>query len=110
MATWPATPADDAALKYGVTRDYVLGMRVVLVDGRILRCGGKTLKNATGYQLAQLFVGSEGTLGTVTQITLRLLPLPRYRVTATALFDSLELASQAITAVMAAVLLPVVLE
>ena len=61
-------------LKYGVTKSYVLGMTVVLADGRVLRLGGKLLKNASGYQLLQLFVGSEGTLGVITELTLRLLP------------------------------------
>ena len=71
-------------LKYGVTRDYVIGLTVVLASGEILRLGGKFTKNATGYQLMQLFVGSEGTLGIVTEVILRLVPLPRARVTAVA--------------------------
>ena len=97
-------------LKYGVTKDYVLGLRVVLPDGRLLRCGGKLIKNVTGYQLAQLFVGSEGTLGIVTEITLRLIPRPRQVATAAALFGSLDDASRAVTAVMAAGVIPVALE
>jgi glycolate oxidase len=97
-------------LKYGVTGDYVLGMRVVLADGRLLSLGGKMIKNVTGYQLAQLFVGSEGTLGTITELTLRLIPRPRAVATASALFDRLDDASRAITAVMAAGVLPVALE
>jgi glycolate oxidase len=97
-------------LKYGVTKDYVLGLHAVLADGRLLRCGGKLIKNVTGYQFAQLFVGSEGTLGVITEITLRLIPLPRARATAVALFDSLDDASRAVTAVMAAGVLPVALE
>ncbi|MBI4307417.1 MAG: FAD-binding protein, partial [Chloroflexi bacterium] len=71
-------------LKYGVTRDYVLGLTVVLADGRVLRLGGKTIKNVSGYQLIQLFSASEGTLGVITETILRLLPLPRHRSTAVA--------------------------
>lgn len=64
------------AMKYGVTRNYVTGLEVVLADGSVLRLGGKLLKNATGYDLINLFVGSEGTLGIVTEITLEVLPRP----------------------------------
>ncbi len=97
-------------LKYGVTKDYVLGMTVVLVDGRVLRLGGKLLKNVTGYQLGQLFIGSEGSLGVITELILRLLPLPRVRCTAAAYFPSLDQAAQAVSDVMAAGILPATLE
>jgi glycolate oxidase len=97
-------------LKYGVTKDYVLGLRAVLADGRLLRCGGKLIKNVTGYQLAQLLVGSEGTLGVITEVTLRLIPRPNVRFTAAALFDRLDDASRAVTAVMMAGVMPVALE
>lgn len=97
-------------LKYGVTKDYVIGLTVVLADGRTLRLGGKLIKNATGYQLMQLFVGSEGTLGIVTEVTLRLIPLPRTRSTALAIFDSLEGATRAVAAVLGGGILPVTLE
>ena len=97
-------------LKYGVTKDYVLGMTVVLVDGRVLRLGGKLLKNVTGYQLGQLFIGSEGSLGVITEIILRLLPLPRVRCTAAAYFPSLDQAAQAVSDVMAAGIQPATLE
>ncbi|MBI2320663.1 MAG: FAD-binding protein [Chloroflexi bacterium] len=96
--------------KYGVTKDYVLGLTVVLADGRILRCGGKVLKNATSYQLTQLFVGSEGTLGVITELILRLRPLPRVRSTALALFERLDDASATVTAIVAAGILPATLE
>src|SRR5262245_38052750 len=66
-------------LKYGVTRDYVLGLEVVLADGSVLRLGGRTHKNKTGFELHRLFVGCEGLLGVVTEATLKLLPLPPYR-------------------------------
>lgn len=97
-------------LKYGVTKDYVLGLTVVLADGRILRCGGKLLKNATSYQLAQLFVGSEGTLGIITELILRLRPLPRVRSTALALFDCLDDAAAAVAAIVGSGILPATLE
>ncbi len=97
-------------LKYGVTRDYVLGMTVVLMDGRVLRLGGKLLKNATGYQLIQLFVGSEGTLGVITELTLRLLPLPRAQATAAAIFARLDDASRAVTTILSGGILPATME
>jgi glycolate oxidase len=97
-------------LKYGVTKDFVLGMTVVLADGSILNLGGKLVKNVTGYQLMQLFVGSEGTLGVITEITLRLIPYPRKRKTAIAMFRSLDHASESVTAIMSAGILPVALE
>lgn len=97
-------------LKYGVTKDYVLGMTVVLVDGRILRLGGKLMKNVTGYQLGQLFIGSEGSLGIITEVILRLVPLPAERCTAAAYFSTLDGAAEAVTSVMAAGILPATLE
>jgi len=97
-------------LKYGVTRDYVLGLTVALADGRVLRLGGKTIKNVSGYQLIQLFTASEGTLGVITQITLRLVPLPRHRSTAVAIFPKLDDAGDAVTAVLGSGVLPVTLE
>ena len=98
-------------LKYGVTKDYVLG-----TDSRAGRWQGaldpeaRLVKNVTGYQLTQLFVGSEGTLGTITEIILRLVPLPRFRSTAAAYFDTLDNASRAVAAVIAAGILPATLE
>jgi glycolate oxidase len=97
-------------LKYGVTKDYVLGMTVVLADGKVLRLGGKLMKNVTGYQLGQLFIGSEGSLGVITELILRLLPLPRERCTAAAYFGSLDRSAEAVSAVMAAGILPATLE
>jgi FAD/FMN-containing dehydrogenase len=66
-------------VKYGVTADYVIGATVVLADGRVMRLGGKLRKRASGYRLLQLFVGSEGTLGIVTEVIVKLVPLPRSR-------------------------------
>jgi len=97
-------------LKYGVTRDYVTGLTVVLASGEIVRLGGKLTKNSTGPQLLQLFVGSEGTLGIVTQAILKLVPLPRARVTATAAFPELAQASRAVARIMASGILPCTLE
>jgi glycolate oxidase len=97
-------------LKYGVTRDYVIGLTVVLASGEVLKLGGKVTKNATGYALMQLFVGSEGTLGIVTEVILRLAPLPRARVTALAIFDALTSASQAVSKIMGSGMLPATLE
>ena len=97
-------------LKYGTTRDYVIGLTVVLASGEILRLGGKITKNATGYPLMQLFVGSEGTLGIVTEVLLKLAPLPRARVTAVASFPRLAQASQAVSRIMASGILPATLE
>jgi len=97
-------------LKYGVTGDYVKGLRVVLADGRILWSGGKPIKNVTGYNLSQLFVGSEGTLGVITEVMVKLIALPQYVRTATAMFDSLDTASEAVNAVLSAGLVPATME
>jgi glycolate oxidase len=87
------------AMKYGVTKDYVLGVEAVLPDGTVFRSGGKLLKNVTGYNLTQLLIGSEGTLAVITEIILKLIPRPVYRRTLLAPFDSLEVAAAAINAV-----------
>jgi glycolate oxidase len=97
-------------LKYGVTRDYVLGLEVVLSDGRILRLGGRTHKNKTGFDLVKLFVGSEGLLGVVTEATLKLIPLPPFRATLAAGFGSMPNAIRALQAILAAGFLPSALE
>lgn len=88
-------------VKYGVTTDYVLGLEVVLADGRALRLGGRTVKDVTGYDLKRLFVGSEGTLGVITEATLRLRPPPPPAATVVAAFDDLAAAGRAVSAVMA---------
>jgi glycolate oxidase len=97
-------------LKYGVTRHYVLGLEVVLVDGTIARIGGRTLKNKTGFDLVGLFVGSEGMLGVVTEATLRLLPLPPARASLSASFISIEQAAAAVQAILRRGFLPSALE
>jgi glycolate oxidase len=98
------------ALKYGVTGDYVLALEVVLPDGTPIRTGGRTVKNVTGYDLRRLFTGAEGTLGTITEITLKLLPKPRFARTALAVFARIEDAARASTAVMAAGIVPTAIE
>ncbi len=96
--------------KYGTTRDYVLGLEVVLADGRIMRTGGKTIKNVSGYDLTRLFVASEGTLGVVTEIALKINPKPTATTTAMATFNDLEDAGRAVAEVMRSGILPSVLE
>lgn len=98
------------AVKYGVTKDYVLGLEVVRATGELVRLGGKQVKNVTGYNLVQLFVGSEGTLGVVTEVILRLLPRPAAKKTMLAIFDRLEDAADAVAAVMAGGITPTTLE
>ncbi len=98
------------AFKYGVTSHYVLRLDVALPSGSILRCGHRPVKGVAGYDLAGLFTGSEGTLGLFTEITLRLIPLPRQVSTALALFPGLADAGRGIQAVLAAGLVPRVLE
>src|SRR5438046_9382769 len=93
-------------LKYGVTRNYVIGLEVVLADGEVLRTGGRVHKNKTGFDLIGLFVGSEGMLGVVTEITLRLLPLPPSRATLSAAFPTAAQAAEAVQAIFAAGFLP----
>lgn len=78
------------ALKYGTTKDYVLNLQLVLADGSIIWTGANTLKNSTGYNLTQLVIGSEGTLGIVTQIVLKVIPLPKYQVLLIASFNSVK--------------------
>ncbi|TSD58419.1 FAD-binding oxidoreductase [Aeromicrobium piscarium] len=89
-------------LKYGVTRDAVLGLEVVLADGRTLRAGGRTVKNVAGLDLVGLFVGSEGLLGVVTEVTVRLHPAPLALGTLVATFDDLTAAGRAVARVLAA--------
>jgi glycolate oxidase len=97
-------------LKYGVTRNYVLGLEVVLADGRVLRCGGRTHKNKQGFDLVGLFVGSEGLLGVVTEATLRLLPRPPARATLAASFRTFRAAADAVQRIFAAGYLPSAME
>jgi glycolate oxidase len=97
-------------LKYGVTGDYVLGLTVVLADGRILKTGGKPIKDVTGYDLNGLFTGSEGTLGLITEALLRLIAKPHFARTALAEFTSLNDASRTVNAILMAGIVPASLE
>ncbi|HET6348839.1 MAG TPA: FAD-linked oxidase C-terminal domain-containing protein [Candidatus Krumholzibacteria bacterium] len=98
------------AVKYGVTKDFVTGVEAVLPTGEIIRHGGKLLKNVTGYNLTQLLIGSEGTLGIITKIYFRLLPLPRHRMLLLIPFASLEACARTVPAIMLAGITPSALE
>lgn len=98
------------AVKYGVVKDYVLNLEVVLPTGEIIWTGANVLKNSTGYNLTQLMVGSEGTLGIVTKIVLKLIPLPKYDLLMLAPFQSLEKASEAVSAIFRAGFTPSAME
>lgn len=98
------------AVKYGVVKDYVLNLEVVLPNGDIILTGANVLKNSTGYNLTQLMVGSEGTLGIVTRIVLRLIPLPKHELLMLVPFNQLEKASEAVSAIFRAGFTPSALE
>ncbi|MEW5760211.1 MAG: FAD-binding oxidoreductase [Candidatus Thermoplasmatota archaeon] len=98
------------AIKYGATRDYVLGLEVVLPNGKIVRVGTKTLKNSSGYQLEKLFIGSEGTLCVITEITLRLLPMPRSRAGALISFSSIKNAGEFVSKIISFPIIPAAIE
>jgi glycolate oxidase len=97
-------------LKYGVTRNYVLGLEVVLADGKVMRCGGRLHKNKTGFDLIGLFVGSEGMLGVVTEITVRIIPKPQARGMLAAVFPDFAAAAQTVQDILQAGHLPSALE
>lgn len=96
--------------KYGTTRDYVIGLQVVLPTGEVMHTGSRTMKCVSGYDLAKLFVGSEGTLGVVTEVRVKINPIPRHAMTAVATFESLEDAGKAISQTMTSGILPSVME
>ncbi len=98
------------AVKYGVTNNYVMGLEVVLADGRVINTGGKAIKNVTGYNLTQLFTGSEGTLGIITKMTLRLISMPKARNTLQLMFPSLDDACATIHAMLQAGIVPAAAE
>lgn len=98
------------AFKYGVTREYVLGLEVALMGGEVLRCGRRTAKGVTGYDLVAGFVGTEGTFGVITELTLKLLPLPMAAATVLGVFGDVQAAGAAISALLRDGLRPRVLE
>lgn len=98
------------AIKYGVTRDYVMEIEAVLPDGKVLTTGVKTPKGVVGYDLTRLFVGSEGTLSVFTKLRLKILPLPEEVITLLAMFDSLESSGHAVSKVIASKIIPRTLE
>ena len=98
------------AVKYGVTRDYVRGLEVVLPDGEIVNLGGKVVKNSSGYALKDLIVGSEGTLGIVTKATLRLLPLPKHKISLLVPFPDLPSAIRTVPHIIRASATPTAVE
>ncbi|AQQ54701.1 FAD-binding oxidoreductase [Planococcus lenghuensis] len=97
-------------LKYGVTKDYVRALTFVLPDGEIMKVGGKLAKDVAGYDLLSLLVGSEGTLGIITEITLKLIPLPASKMTGVAYFNSLEDAAKTVSAIISQKIIPATLE
>ena len=97
-------------LKYGVTRNYVMGLEVVLPTGEILQTGNKCVKDVAGYSLKDLFVGSEGTLGIITRVLLRLIPKPAAKRTMVATFAKIDQAAETVSAIIAAQIIPCTLE
>ncbi len=97
-------------LKYGVTRNYVMGLEVVLPNGEVMSTGNKCVKDVAGYSLKDLFVGSEGTLGVITKILLRLIPKPQAKRTMVATFARMDQAAEAVSAIIAAQIIPCTLE
>ncbi|MEW6754494.1 MAG: FAD-linked oxidase C-terminal domain-containing protein [Candidatus Latescibacterota bacterium] len=97
-------------LKYGVTRDYVMALEVVLADGEVLRTGTRCVKDVAGFSLKDVFIGSEGMLGVITEVTLKLIPPPAAKQTLLALFDRMTDAAETVSAVIAAKIIPCTLE
>lgn len=97
-------------LKYGTTKDYVLGLEAVLPSGEVIRTGGKLYKDVAGYDLTKLLVGSEGTLAIVTEATLKLIPAPRYKKTMLAMFRDLHAAARAVSGIVGSRIIPATLE
>ncbi|MCY8065515.1 glycolate oxidase subunit GlcD [Bacillus haynesii] len=97
-------------LKYGVTRDYVMALEIVLANGDIIRTGGKLAKDVAGYDLTRLFIGSEGTLGIITEATLKLIPAPETKKTVLALFQDIDSAAQTVSNIIAHKIIPATLE
>ncbi len=97
-------------LKYGVTKNYVIGLEAVFADASIARFGGKTVKNVTGYDIVSLLVGSEGTLGIITELIVKVIPIPEFKRSMLAIFNDLDHAAQAIHDIIAKKVIPATLE
>ena len=97
-------------IKYGVTKDFIIGLEVVTPSGDVITTGGPTMKGVVGYDLTKLLCGSEGTLGIITRIVIKLLPLPEAKKTMLVLFDSIDGAAQAVSAIIRAKIIPTTLE
>jgi glycolate oxidase len=97
-------------LKYGVTRDYVMALEIVLPNGDIIRTGGKLAKDVAGYDLTRLYVGSEGTLGVITEATLKLIPIPESKKTMLALYQDIDAAAKTVSTIIANKIIPSTLE
>ena len=97
-------------LKYGVTRDYVMGLEVVLADGRIVWLGSQCVKDVAGYSMKDVFIGSEGTLGVITKVLLKLVPKPQAKKTLLATFNRMDEAAETVSAIIAAKIIPCTLE
>jgi glycolate oxidase len=97
-------------LKYGITRDYVMGMEVVLADGRVVWLGNKCVKDVAGYSMKDVFVGSEGTLGIITKVLLKLVPRPAAKKTMLATYTRMDAAAETVSAIIAAKIIPCTLE
>jgi len=114
MSTMGGNVAENAGgprgVKYGVTKDYVIGLKVVMANGDIVKVGGKTVKNVSGYDLIRLFTGSEGTLCIITEITVRLIPRPESKKTMLALFNSLDDGARAVSGIIKNRIIPTTLE
>lgn len=114
MCTLGGNVAENAGgprgVKYGVTKDYVLGIEAVSPTGEVIKVGGKTIKNVSGYDLMRLFTGSEGTLGIITQIILRLIPKPEAKRTLLAIFDNLDDAAKTVSGIIKQRIIPTTLE
>ncbi|MEA2085966.1 MAG: FAD-linked oxidase C-terminal domain-containing protein [Chloroflexota bacterium] len=112
--TMGGTVAENAGgpycVKYGVTKQYLLGLEVVLANGYVMKVGGVTVKNRTGYELVMLFTGSEGTLAVITKITLRLLPMPAASKTMMAVFDDMAVGGQAVSNIIGSGVVPAKIE
>jgi glycolate oxidase len=97
-------------LKYGITRDYVMGMEVVLADGTVVWLGNKCVKDVAGYSMKDIFIGSEGTLGIITKILLKLVPRPQAKKTMLATYKTMDAAADTVSAIIAAKIIPCTLE